>query len=154
MTFQTIPVVKSPKLWQARKITVLGAMDPIKFCRIYVLKDPEENGYFSACCREISRVTGAPYNTVKNWGDRFQKMPTVAKQALFHFHQSRKAVIAFDELAGLCQELLEAEQVQRLSEGQAMAERHSRDRARSDELAIRLRALKKSLDEPTPPPQE
>ena len=149
MLIQTTPVVKPLKLWQSRRIALSESMDPVEFCEIYVRsKAKGSNGYFSACCQEISRVTGVSVNTVKNWGGvEFSKAPVAARRALGHYHQTQQASAAFHRLTEICRKLLELQQVRRLAESQAMTERHNSDRRESDELAIQIRELEQSMAE-------
>jgi hypothetical protein len=61
-------------------------LDPWEYCSRYVPKKTSiqigEWGYWKACVRELSRVTGLGCSTVNSWGNHFQRAPRLTRLVL------------------------------------------------------------------------
>lgn len=77
-------------------------LEPKEFCARWVRSvAPEDRGYYSACVRELARVTEYSERTIQGWGPDFAKRPKIVvillrKEDLIR--QMREKLNEFDDL--------------------------------------------------------
>jgi len=61
-------------------------LEPSEYCRKWVPKlhgkYPEDRGYYLACVKELSEVSGITDGAIRNWGTDFKKCPEYFRNLL------------------------------------------------------------------------